>query len=98
MDSRALLENTERSVGDPKLLEYHQELKKKRAQSKQLEDDIKSKRKLLESNTQKRDGLQETVSTIKERKMIKRKMLSLRQKKAWMAYDQARRSLVEVFT
>ncbi|XP_050458298.1 structural maintenance of chromosomes protein 5 [Cataglyphis hispanica] len=95
MDAQALLENTERSVGDPKLLEYHQTLKKIRTDSKELELDVANKKRLLESKVQRRDGLQQTVSTIKERKLIKKKITTLKQKKAWMLYEEMRRKLVE---
>ncbi|KMQ84018.1 structural maintenance of chromosomes protein 5-like protein, partial [Lasius niger] len=95
MDAQALLENTERSVGDPKLLEYHQELKKQRVNFKELVVDITNKKRLLESKIQRHDGLQQTVSTIKERKLIKRKIITLKQKKAWMLYEEMRRKLVE---
>ncbi|XP_071634268.1 structural maintenance of chromosomes protein 5 [Temnothorax longispinosus] len=95
MDAQALLENTERSVGDPKLLEYHLQLKEQRANFKKLEVDVGKTKKLLESKTQRRDGLQQTVATIKEKKMMKNKILTLQQKKAWMLYDHMRRKLVE---
>ncbi|XP_071557366.1 structural maintenance of chromosomes protein 5 [Temnothorax nylanderi] len=95
MDAQALLENTERSVGDPKLLEYHLQLKEQRANFKKLEVDVSKTKRLLESKTQRRDGLQQTVATIKEKKMMKKKILTLQQKKAWMLYDQLRRKLVE---
>lgn len=96
MDSQALLENTERSVGDPKILDYHQKLKVQRSNFKELEASLIYKKRLLESNTQRRDGLQQTVSTIKEKKLIKKKIIILKQKKAWMLYDQMRRRLLEV--
>ena len=96
MDAQALLENTERSVGDPKLLEYHLKLKNQRVDFKKLEVDIINRKRLLESKTQRRDGLQQTVATIKEKKLIKKKIVTLKQKKAWMLYDQMRRKLVEV--
>lgn len=97
MNPQTLLENTERSVSDPILLENHQQLKEYRATFKQLDLEIKNKKRLLESKTQARDGMKETVSTIKERKMIKKKIATLKQKKAWILYDQARRKLVEVY-
>lgn len=96
MDAQALLENTERSVGDPKLLEYHLKLKEQRANFKALEVDVAHTKRLLESKTQRRDGLQQVVTTIKERKLIKKKIVTLKQKKAWILYDQMRRKLVEV--
>ncbi|KAL6263333.1 hypothetical protein P5V15_006130 [Pogonomyrmex californicus] len=95
MDAQALLENTERSVGDPKLFEYHQKLKEQRANFKKLEIDIINTKRLLDSKIQRRDGLQQTVMTIKERKLIKKKIVTLKQKKAWMLYDQIRRRLLE---
>lgn len=97
MNPQALLENTERSVGDPKLLEYHLELIKQRTHFKELETNITNKKRLLESKIQRRDGLQQTVSTIKERKLIKKKIITLKQKKAWMLYEEVRRKLVEVY-
>lgn len=95
MNTQALLENTERSVGDPKLLEYHQELKKQRTNFKELQLDVTNKKRLLESKIQRHDGLQQTVSTIKERKLIKKKITTLKQKKAWILYEEMRRKLVE---
>ncbi|XP_072759051.1 structural maintenance of chromosomes protein 5 [Anoplolepis gracilipes] len=95
MDAQALLENTERSVGDSKLLEYHQTLKKQRAKFKELELDVTNKKRLLESKIQRHDGLQQTVSTIKERKLIKKKITLLKQKKTWMLYEEMRRKLIE---
>ncbi|XP_012530407.1 structural maintenance of chromosomes protein 5 [Monomorium pharaonis] len=95
MDPQALLENTERSVGDPKLLEYHLELKNQRTTFKKLESDVSNTKRILESKIQRRDGLQQTVATIKERKLIKKKITTLKQKRAWMQYDQMRRKLVE---
>lgn len=96
MDARTLLENTERSVGDPIIFEYHQKLKEYRTTFKQLEVEITSKKRLLESKMQARNGLKEIVSTIKERKRIKKKIEILKQKKAWMIYDQTRRKLMQV--
>ncbi|XP_011880783.1 PREDICTED: structural maintenance of chromosomes protein 5 [Vollenhovia emeryi] len=95
MDAHALLENTERSVGDPKLLEYHLLLKDQRANFKKLEVDVADSKRLLEYKIHRRDGLQQTVATIKERKLIKKKIVTLKQKKAWILYDETRRILVE---
>ncbi|KAI4489641.1 hypothetical protein M0802_010900 [Mischocyttarus mexicanus] len=95
MNAQELLENTERSVGDPILLEYHTKLKEYRTQLKDLESDIGNKQRLLETKTQKYEHLKEIVSTIKEKKAIKNKILTLKQKKSWMMYDQKRKNLVE---
>lgn len=96
MDAQALLENTERSVGDPKLLEYHLKLKDQRNNFKKLEAEVANTKRLLDSRTQRRDGLQQAVATIKERKLIKKKIETLKQKKAWILYDETRKKLVKV--
>lgn len=96
MNAQELLESTERSVGDPILLEYHIKLKEYRVQHKDLETQLASEQRLLETRTQKYEHLKEIVSTIKEKKAIKNQILTLKQKKAWMQYDQKRKQLVEV--
>ena len=96
MNAQELLENTERSVGEPIILERHKQLIEYRSNHKELESQIESKKKLLESRTQVYEGLKETVSGIKERKLIKKKIVSLKQKKAWLLYDQKRRDLLKL--
>nr|XP_033330199.1 structural maintenance of chromosomes protein 5 isoform X2 [Megalopta genalis] len=96
MNAQELLENTERSVGDPVILERHKKLIQYRIDHKNFESEMASKKKLLESKTQRYEGLKESVSGIKERKMIKKKIVSLKQKKAWLLYDQKRRELLKL--
>ncbi|XP_053989694.1 LOW QUALITY PROTEIN: structural maintenance of chromosomes protein 5 [Hylaeus volcanicus] len=96
MNSQELLENTERSVGDPIILEHHKQLIQYRSDHKDTEVQIASKQKLLTLKTQIYEGLKETVSSIKERKLIKRKIVTLKQKKAWILYDQKRKELHEL--
>lgn len=96
MNTQELLENTERSVGDPIILERHKQLIQYRIDHKNFESEIANKKKLLESKTQIHEGLKEAVSGIKERKLIKKKIVSLKQKKAWILYEQKRRELLKV--
>lgn len=96
MNAQELLENTERSVGDPIILEHHINLINYRSEHKQLESQIISKKRLLESKSQIYEGLKESVSSIKERKLIKKKIISLKQKKAWMIYEHKRKELLQV--
>ncbi|XP_076647779.1 structural maintenance of chromosomes 5 [Halictus rubicundus] len=96
MNAQELLENTERSVGDPIILERHKQLIQYRTNHKNFESEMASKTKLLESKTQIHESLKEAVSGIKERKMIKKKIVSLKQKKAWLLYDQKRRELLKL--
>ncbi|CAK9827391.1 Structural maintenance of chromosomes protein 5 [Anthophora retusa] len=96
MNAQELLENTERSVGDPIILEHHKNLIEYRAEQKNLEKQIETKKKILVVKTQIYEGLQESVKSIKERKLIKKKIISLKQKKAWILYDQKRRQLLKL--
>ncbi|CAK9812836.1 Structural maintenance of chromosomes protein 5 [Anthophora plagiata] len=96
MNAQELLENTERSVGDPIILEHHKNLIEYRAEHKNLEKQIETKKKILVVKTQIYEGLQESVKSIKERKLIKKKIISLKQKKAWIMYDQKRRQLLKL--
>lgn len=96
MNAQELLENTERSVGDPIILEHHKNLIQYRIDHKDLEKEIESKKKILETKSQIYEGLKENVSSIKEKKLIKKKIISLKQKKAWILYDQKRRELLKV--
>ncbi|XP_015433616.1 PREDICTED: structural maintenance of chromosomes protein 5 [Dufourea novaeangliae] len=96
MNAQELLENTERSVGDPIILEHHKQLIKYRSDHKSLESQIVSKKKLLASKSQIHEGLKEAVSGIKERKLIKKKIVALKQKKAWILYEQKRRELLQL--
>nr|XP_003704386.1 PREDICTED: structural maintenance of chromosomes protein 5 [Megachile rotundata] len=96
MNAQELLENTERSVGDPIILEHHMNLIKYRSEHKELQTRIASKKRVLESKNQIYEGLKESVSSIKERKLIKKKIISLKQKKAWILYEQKRREVAKL--
>ncbi|XP_076749456.1 structural maintenance of chromosomes 5 isoform X2 [Xylocopa sonorina] len=96
MNAQELLENTERSVGDPMILEHHKQLIDYGTNQKELEKQIESKKKLLDLKTQIYDGLKESVNSIKERKLIKKKINTLKQKKAWLLYEQKRRELCKL--
>lgn len=96
MNAQELLENTQRSVGDPKILEYHKKLIEYRSSHREIETEVTSKKKLLENKIKMYDSLKEAVSNVKERKLIKKKIQNLKQKKAWMLYDQMRRELLKL--
>lgn len=96
MNQQELLENTEKSVGNPILLEYHLTLKDHRKRLVTLREKITNKTSLLDRQKQKYERLNEIVGGIKERTAIKRKMNHLKQKKAWLLYDQGRQELISV--
>lgn len=96
MSSSALLEATQRSVGNPMLLVNHLHLKEIRKKHKDVEKFVNDKTQLLVSHTAKYESLKEMAGTIKERKRIKNKIVTLKQKKAWMYYDDKRKELAQV--
>ncbi|XP_012286301.1 structural maintenance of chromosomes protein 5 isoform X2 [Orussus abietinus] len=95
MNAQELLENTERSVGNPNLIGYHMKLKDYRTAYKDLEKEIGIKKELLNARIQRHNELKEVVGIIKEKKRIRNKITSLKQKKAWILYDSKRKELVE---
>lgn len=95
MNSQELLENTERSVGDSKLVEYHNRLKELRKHERDFVATMANKSRLLEAETQKYEGMKETVGSIKERKAIDKKIKALEQKRSWILYDLSRKQLTE---
>ncbi|XP_012264932.2 structural maintenance of chromosomes protein 5 [Athalia rosae] len=95
MNAQELLENTEKSVGDPMLLEYHHTLKEHRKQHIELQELVTNKENLLGQKIQTHERLEEIVSGIKERTAIKKKITCLKQKKAWLLYDVSRERLVQ---
>lgn len=96
MDSKTLLLETERSVGDPLLLERHEQLIENRKIHKELEAEVVNKNRSLTNKIQRYDGLKDIVGSIKEKKTIKNKIVSLKQKKKWMLYDQLRQQFQNV--
>ncbi|XP_017753000.1 PREDICTED: structural maintenance of chromosomes protein 5 [Eufriesea mexicana] len=96
MNAQELLENTERSACDPILLEHHKNLIQYRTDHKTLEGQIQSKQNTLQLKSQIYDGLKENVSSIKEKKLIQKKIATLKQKKVWILYDQRRRELLKM--
>ncbi|CAL7950406.1 unnamed protein product [Xylocopa violacea] len=96
MNAQELLENTERSVGDPMILEHHKQLIDYGANQKEFKEQIENKKKLLIEKTQIYDSLKESVNSIKERKLIKKEIVALKQKKAWLLYEQKRRELCKL--
>lgn len=81
---------TERSVGDPKLLENHSKLKKFRERQAKVEKELESKTRLQLADKQTYDSLKESVGQINEREKIRKKIKTLKQKKAWMQYKDKR--------
>lgn len=93
-----LLEETERSVGDPKLLEYHLKLKQFRSQQADLEKDLESKARLQTKEQQVYDSLKDSVGHINEQKAIKKKLKTLKQKRLWILYQNKREEFDKVKT
>lgn len=96
LSPQELLLETERSVGDAKLIEYHIQLKQLREKQVGLEEQLTSNGLLLQKETQTCDLLKDKVGHIKEQKSIEKKLKTLKQKKAWVLYDGKRQDWVQV--
>lgn len=90
MSQAKLLEETERSVGDPKLLDNHTKLKALRAQQADLEKELESKTRLQATEKQIYDSLKDSVGHIQEQNAIKKKLKTLKQKKNWVYFQTKR--------
>ncbi|XP_058792958.1 structural maintenance of chromosomes protein 5 [Phymastichus coffea] len=93
LSSQDLLVETERSVGDPKLLEYHTQLKVLRANQAELEKQLEGSTRLITKEKQICDTLKDKVGHIQEQKTIEKKLKTLKQKKAWVIYNEKRQDL-----
>lgn len=88
MTATQLLEETERSVGDSHLLEYHLKLKKIREQQSKVETNLTSITKCRENFQQKYNGIKDTVGQIQERKRVQNRIQAMKQKRAWVLYGE----------
>ncbi|XP_014204116.1 structural maintenance of chromosomes protein 5 [Copidosoma floridanum] len=95
MTAPQLLKETQRSVGDPKLLKYHDKLIQLREKQAELEKELEGKTKLLAKDKLTYDSLKDSVGHINEQKQIKKKLVSLKQKKAWIQYQNRREEFAE---
>ncbi|XP_043287800.1 structural maintenance of chromosomes protein 5 [Venturia canescens] len=95
MNAQQLLENTQRSVGDPSLIENHTKLKELSNLVKTNSEKTQNRKEFLQSETKKLEGMAEIVGAIKRLKKYKEKITRLRQKRAWMRYDISRKHLCD---
>ncbi|XP_034951339.1 structural maintenance of chromosomes protein 5 [Chelonus insularis] len=96
MSPQELLLNTEKSVGDPKVYDYHMQLIRNKQKQEEISNEIGQKKTVLESDTQKYQQLDEIASQYRERKAIMKKIKNLGQKKAWVLYDMTRTELINL--
>ncbi|XP_011505579.1 PREDICTED: structural maintenance of chromosomes protein 5 [Ceratosolen solmsi marchali] len=89
-----LLIGTERSVGDPSLLENHLKLKELRLRQAELEKELENHTRLQTKEKQTYDSLKDSVGHINEQKLIKKKLKTLKQKKAWILYQNKREEFI----
>ena len=97
MNPQDLLTNTQRSVGNAEMINYHEQLKQSRGEGKLLEVEIANATRLLTTERQKVEDMKDRVGNIKERKAFKKKIDTLKQKKNWILYDSSRKQLSEVY-
>lgn len=97
LSNHDLLSETERSVGDPKLIEYHNKLKELRLKQAEIEKELSKNSTLQAKFKQEYDSLKDKVGHINEQKQIKKKLQQLKQKKAWMQYQTKKEDFDKVY-
>lgn len=95
MSRQELLEGTERAVGSSELFDLHQRLKELQQMRGTLEASLQGLKTRLEQERQKVSHLDAEVKKIQEHKEVQRRIERLRQKLAWMEYDEARHLFLE---
>lgn len=96
MNNQQLLENTERSVGEPELIALHAELINLRKVCSQAEAEIEQMKKKLESKQHTCEEMKNTVESINEKKSIQNKISMLKAKRAWITYTETKDRYMEV--
>ncbi|RHZ57589.1 hypothetical protein CDV55_104570 [Aspergillus turcosus] len=90
-----LLNSTQRAAAGPEMIEWHESLKKLRAEQKKLQLDNQSDKDLL-ANLENRQEMQRAdVERMRQRAQIKRKIEMLEQLRPVIQYNDARRNLKE---
>ena len=78
------------------MLENHTKLKQLRSQQAELENTLESKIRLQNKEKQTYDSLKDSVGHINEQKQIKKKLKTLKQKKAWILFQNKREEFTKV--
>ncbi|TNN63960.1 Structural maintenance of chromosomes protein 5 [Liparis tanakae] len=91
MSKIELLEATEKSVGPPKMHEYHCELKNFRNKERELENVLKEKASFLEKAKQRNERNKHDVNRYYEKKRHLDVIELLEKKKPWVEYETTRK-------
>lgn len=95
MSRQELLEGTERAVGSSELFDLHQRLKELQQKRGTLEATLQGQKTRLEQDRQKVSHLDSEVKKIQEHKEVQHRIERMRQKLAWMEYEDARHLFLE---
>ncbi|XP_077557186.1 structural maintenance of chromosomes 5 [Haemaphysalis longicornis] len=95
MSRQELLEGTERAVGTSDLFQLHSKLKELQAQRCSLERSLSSQQSRLEQACQKMSNLDAEVKKFQEHKDIQHRIERMRQKLAWLSYDESRKAYLK---
>ncbi|KAH6933720.1 hypothetical protein HPB50_017686 [Hyalomma asiaticum] len=95
MSRQELLEGTERAVGSSELFDLHQRLKELQQKRATLEASLKGQKTRLEQDRQKVSHLDSEVKKFQEHKEVQHRIERMRQKLAWMEYEDARHLFLE---
>jgi hypothetical protein len=78
------------------LLENHLKLKQLRLIQAELEKELENHTRFQIKEKQTYDSLKDSVGHINEQKLIKKKLKTLKQKKAWTLYQNKREEFIKV--
>ncbi|RWS16736.1 structural maintenance of chromosomes protein 5-like protein [Dinothrombium tinctorium] len=90
MNSKQLLENTEKAAGDVAMFQQHMKLVALSKEIKELETKRNEVAKQLETETTLNDRLAEEVKRVKEKEDYEKKIDLLQKKKPWVEFEEAR--------
>ncbi|XP_069672097.1 structural maintenance of chromosomes protein 5 [Periplaneta americana] len=96
MNSQQRLESTMKCVGSPEMTEYHVQLKDLCKRLAEFDRHITITQQKLQNEEQRNDRIQVTVGNISEKKTLLKLVELLKQKRAWMLFNIARRKSNEM--
>ena len=96
LDQYDLLKETEKAVGPPKMVEYHEKLIKTHSSRYENQLEIRNKEKHLADLKQKNELLERDVNRLRERELLLKQVSLMKKKRPWIEYKQQKVQLSEV--
>ncbi|XP_074651000.1 structural maintenance of chromosomes protein 5-like [Tubulanus polymorphus] len=96
MTPQELLRNTEKAVGPPEMLEYHDKLKNARQNARGMENKLQTLTERLESEKAQNARLEHDVNSYRERQRFLDRIEMMKKKRCWVEYENMRIEYVNV--